>query len=475
MTIGSLGNQDQTWRAALDLDALETEVHAGHFAEQFDEEAKIDLEVTRSIVEFVSAEHSLRRPDWNALRSETLRARGRLGEDKRLHVAPLATEILLSLRQGRASEAAPLIDDYLLLTQSEKSARGSLDATVFRAMLEFARAELGAAEATARRVVATCLELDGHDESHQATLAHAMLGQIDFLRNNLRAAVSHFEKLGRPEVTSGFEVYSSYYALRALCDAASGRPSDAFERLDNALAHARNWRLPHLALFATAVKCYLEASYSDGDANSSPEAWAEVAEAWRENRGDDSLPWLTRLWLARSLVASFLGKERPADAVTVARQLVEVCASSHQRLISARAWILLGHTLLFAGQRAEGRQAVERALVMTDTTGATRVFLDQGSEVIDVLREVAADKSAGVSDWAARIVGCTSPLELLTPRQKAVLRELAKGGSTKEIARALRLSPETVKTHLRVIFDRLGTSTREGAARAARQAHLASN
>jgi DNA-binding NarL/FixJ family response regulator len=112
---------------------------------------------------------------------------------------------------------------------------------------------------------------------------------------------------------------------------------------------------------------------------------------------------------------------------------------------------------------------------MTDMTGATRLFLDQGSEVIDAVRQVAADKSTTVSDWAAQIIACTSPLELLTPRQKAVLRELAKGGSTKEIARALNLSPETVKSHLKVIFDRLGANNREGAARAARQAHLSLN
>jgi DNA-binding CsgD family transcriptional regulator len=475
MTIASLGNQDQTWRAPLDLDALETEIRAGHFAEQFDDDARIDFEVTRSVVAFVSVEHRLRRPDWKALRSDTVRARDHLTQDRRLWVAPLATEILLLLRQGRASEAGPLIDDYVLLTQSENSVRGSLDASNYRAMLELARAELGAAEATAKRVVSACLELDGHEESHQAILAHAVLGQVDYLRNNLRAAVSHFDKLGRPQVTAGFEVYSSHYALRALCDVASGRPKDAFERLDNALAHAGNWRLPHLALLAKTVRCYLEVSYGDGEATSPQEVWSEIADAWRENRSDDSLPWVTRLWLARSLVASFLGKDRPMDAIAIARQLVEVCAASHQRLINARAWVLLGQVLLIGGQGADGCEAIERALVLTEATGATRLFLDQGHEVIDAVRQVAGYKSGTVCDWAGQVVACTSPLELLTPRQKAVLRELAKGGSTKEIARALSLSPETVKSHLKVIFDRLGTSNREGAARAARQAQMALN
>ncbi len=49
---------------------------------------------------------------------------------------------------------------------------------------------------------------------------------------------------------------------------------------------------------------------------------------------------------------------------------------------------------------------------------------------------------------------------VLTARQMDVLQALAKGGSNKEIARAMGISPATVKKHLEAIFARLGASNR---------------
>jgi len=61
----------------------------------------------------------------------------------------------------------------------------------------------------------------------------------------------------------------------------------------------------------------------------------------------------------------------------------------------------------------------------------------------------------------------------LTERQTDVLVMLAKGGSNKEIARALRLSDKTVKAHVSAIFKALNVSNRTKAAHAAREAGLA--
>jgi len=61
------------------------------------------------------------------------------------------------------------------------------------------------------------------------------------------------------------------------------------------------------------------------------------------------------------------------------------------------------------------------------------------------------------------------PQELLglTARQTDVLRMLVDGGSNKLIARALDLSPSTVKTHVEAIFQRLQVSSRTQAVVAA--------
>lgn len=63
--------------------------------------------------------------------------------------------------------------------------------------------------------------------------------------------------------------------------------------------------------------------------------------------------------------------------------------------------------------------------------------------------------------------------DMLSPREHAVLRQLCEGLSNKEIARALSVSENTVKTHLANIYAKLGVGRRTEALRAARERGLA--
>jgi PAS domain S-box-containing protein len=64
----------------------------------------------------------------------------------------------------------------------------------------------------------------------------------------------------------------------------------------------------------------------------------------------------------------------------------------------------------------------------------------------------------------------TSPPPHLTPRQVEVLRLLEQGRSTKQIAAELHLSTETVRNHIRRLFQALGVNSRLEAVAAARAA-----
>jgi len=63
-----------------------------------------------------------------------------------------------------------------------------------------------------------------------------------------------------------------------------------------------------------------------------------------------------------------------------------------------------------------------------------------------------------------------APPPHLTPRQVDVLRLLEQGRSTKQIAAELHLSPETVRNHVRRLFQALGVNSRLEAVAAARAA-----
>ncbi|MXO59493.1 helix-turn-helix transcriptional regulator [Altererythrobacter salegens] len=60
----------------------------------------------------------------------------------------------------------------------------------------------------------------------------------------------------------------------------------------------------------------------------------------------------------------------------------------------------------------------------------------------------------------------------LTRRECDVLERLAKGESNKEIARAMGVSPNTVKTHVANLYDKLGVTGRGKAVDAARALSL---
>jgi PAS domain S-box-containing protein len=63
----------------------------------------------------------------------------------------------------------------------------------------------------------------------------------------------------------------------------------------------------------------------------------------------------------------------------------------------------------------------------------------------------------------------------LTPRQSEILRYLEHGHSTRQIAQELKLSPETVRNHVRGVLRALGARSRLEAVALARQEHLLAN
>jgi len=86
------------------------------------------------------------------------------------------------------------------------------------------------------------------------------------------------------------------------------------------------------------------------------------------------------------------------------------------------------------------------------------------------VRSTAAGGSALAPTVAARLLGRLSPgasarggTDTLTVRELEVIRLVARGASNKEIARDLRISEATVKTHLLKVFERLGVADRTSA------------
>jgi two-component system, NarL family, response regulator LiaR len=98
-------------------------------------------------------------------------------------------------------------------------------------------------------------------------------------------------------------------------------------------------------------------------------------------------------------------------------------------------------------------------------------------QVIEAVRAAARGESVLQPAATARLLrelrhASADPLARLTPRETDVLKGLAQGRSNREIARALSVSEETVKSHVSSILAKLGLADRTQAAIFALQCHL---
>lgn len=100
--------------------------------------------------------------------------------------------------------------------------------------------------------------------------------------------------------------------------------------------------------------------------------------------------------------------------------------------------------------------------------GATGYVLKRAAatELLDAIRDVMAGGAPMTSSIARKVVqyfgqrGPAPELESLTEREREVLVGLNQGQQYKEIAASLGISLNTVRKHIRVVYDKLHVSTR---------------
>lgn len=107
--------------------------------------------------------------------------------------------------------------------------------------------------------------------------------------------------------------------------------------------------------------------------------------------------------------------------------------------------------LLGTTEASEGRVAIRSADGRSIRVDISSTQLLEGDSIVGVF---------GLADPADGPLPASEPTPHLTPRQLDVLRQLASGHSTEQIARRLGIATETVRNHVRGIMDRLDVHTR---------------
>jgi LuxR family transcriptional regulator, maltose regulon positive regulatory protein len=145
-------------------------------------------------------------------------------------------------------------------------------------------------------------------------------------------------------------------------------------------------------------------------------------------------------------------------------------------------WCVKARALDSLGDSRGASRALERALVLAQPEGAVRVFLDQGLMMKDLLQNSLRFTNGSHAFAKMLLERLTAPanprpvdsflVDPLTDRELHVLRYLPSLLSASEIAAELYVSLNTVKTHLRSIYRKLGVSRRRGAVERANELGL---
>lgn len=152
-----------------------------------------------------------------------------------------------------------------------------------------------------------------------------------------------------------------------------------------------------------------------------------------------------------------------------------ICESSGQnrRRRVARLQCLLAQAFEVARRRPQALETLERALAHAEHGGMLRVFADEPWHLGELLRALADRKCPVSPNYLQHIHAAatkTQPIApkgqlqdealRLSPKENQILRLLAEGHSNKELARKLFVTENTVETHLRRIYGKLGIRSR---------------
>ncbi len=330
-------------------------------------------------------------------------------------------------------------------------------------------------------------EEEGGSVARATAELHVGLGEMDCEAGDLDGAGSHLEAAG-VFFEPGLMTESRYrwFVARGRLAHAGGNPGRALELLEQAERVYRPGFFPDVhPIAAMKARVWIAQGKLPEAADWARERDISLKDEASYPREFDHLT-LVRLLIARHRAHPGTGAaihtgqllERLAEAAKTtgrAGSLLEI------RMLQALAHDVQGR----AGQaRATLTQALAEAL---EPEGHVRLFLDEGAPMTGLLRGAAHAGAAG--DHVSRLLrlaasapaqaagsaqgqGPPSSAEMLSAREVEVLRALGGGLSGPQIADELFISYNTLRTHTKHIFAKLGVADRRAAVRLAHERGL---
>jgi LuxR family transcriptional regulator, maltose regulon positive regulatory protein len=269
-------------------------------------------------------------------------------------------------------------------------------------------------------------------------------------------------------------MWSTYFVIARVAAARMNfeRACTILERAENQ-GVARDWGRLSAGAIAEQARLYL----NDGRLDEAAACVDRLERLARKYPAPRPCAWSEIEWRHKLARAHLLGQQARADeAIAILQQLQREAEAMQHRQFLISIGIRLSAVQLTSGKVAEAASRFRRVLAACAAAGLYQTVLDEGSitskllqatkesgsvkaELIPYVDRLEAGLQRAGQDRLAPTSGART-LSALTPRETGILTLIAEGLSNKEIARSLDIGPESVKTHLKSIFTKLGVEKR---------------
>ena len=269
-------------------------------------------------------------------------------------------------------------------------------------------------------------------------------------------------------------VWSAYFVIARVAAARMNveRARTLLERAENQ-AVARGWGRLSAGVIAEQARLHL----NDGRLDEAAACVDRLERLARKYPAPKPCAWSEIGWHHKLARAHLLERQtRFEQAISILQELkCEVETMQHRQFLISVA-TRLSAAQLGAGEVVDAVSRFRRVLAACGAADLYQTVLDEGpvlSELLQACRDsgnittdmlpyvdrlVAGLQQAGQGRLAQTF---TAPiLGGLSPRETDILKLIAQGLSNKEIARSLYIGPETVKSHLKNVFGKLGVERR---------------
>lgn len=355
--------------------------------------------------------------------------------------------------------------------------------------LGLAHLHLGArreAEAIFRESLAMAEENFGVD-SGLKSMSDVYLGIALHARGDADGARLHIER-SLESIESGdgwFDAYAEAYETLSAMEYNAKGLTAALAVMERALMTAKRRGLLRLEPLVQALHARI--ATNAGDTAQARAALGKVQPAFDSLRWKHD-PFWWRVDFAAGIATAKIALARAdcAAASDTLAALHEACSSQHRIRQLATVRALQSVSLFRAGQTETAARALSDVLEERVIEDDVQLFVDLGpvlAPVAQFARKWGLEN--GISSQVRRALGVladqgvdqgsvASESQVLSPREREVLIELSRGAPNKTIARALQMTENTVKFHLKNVFQKLGVQHRAAAIRAGRERGLLS-